>query len=158
MRLKLKFILLAVIPLVGSLALIAAAVSHQERDLASRERALVEAATMASKEAELRHYVALAQSTVQPLYASGRNDDATKQEAIRLLAALDYGSDGYFFLYDMSGRNLMHPRQPELVGQDLWEMRDVNGSPVIQNLIARAREGGGFVRGSRRAAAASGCA
>src|SRR5258706_169379 len=45
----------------------------------------------------------------------------------------------------MAGRNLMHPRQPELVGRDLWDMRDVNGSPVIQNLIARAREGGGFV-------------
>ena len=145
MRLKLKFILLAVIPLVGSLALIAAAVSHQERDLASRERALVEAATMASKEAELRHYVALAQSTVQPLYASGRNDDATKQEAIRLLAALDYGSDGYFFLYDFSGKNLMHPRQPELVGRNLWELRDPSGSPVIQRLIAKARDGGGFV-------------
>ena len=49
MRLKLKVFLLAVIPLVGSLALIALAVSHQARDLAARERALVESATMAAK-------------------------------------------------------------------------------------------------------------
>ena len=146
MRLRLKDFLLAVIPLVGSLALIALAVSHQARDLAARERAVVETATMASKQAELRHYVDLAQSALAPLYGSGRDDEATKHEAIRLLASLDFGSDGYFFLYDMSGRNLMHPRQPELVGQDLWEMRDVEGTPVIQNLIARAREGGGFVR------------
>ncbi|HJV59990.1 MAG TPA: cache domain-containing protein, partial [Albitalea sp.] len=145
MRLKVKIFLLAVIPLVGSLALIALAVSYQARDLASKERALVEAATMASKKAELRHYVDVAQSALAPLYGSGRNDEMTKQEAIRLLASLDFGSDGYFFLYDMAGKNLMHPRQPELVGRDLWDMRDANGTPVIQNLIARAREGGGFV-------------
>lgn len=145
MRLKLKVFLLAVIPLVGSLALIALAVSYQARDLAARERALVETATMASKKAELRHYVDLAQSALAPLYESGRNDEATQQQAIRLLASLDFGSDGYFFLYDMSGKSLMHPRQPELVGRDLWDLRDVNGIPVIQQLIARGREGGGFV-------------
>jgi two-component system NarL family sensor kinase len=146
MRLKLKVFLLAVIPLVGSLALIAMAVGHQARDLAARERALVESSTMASKQAELRHYVDLAQSALAPLYQSGREDEATKEEAIRLLASLDFGSDGYFFLYDMQGKALMHPRQPELVGRDMWEMRDVENTPVIQNLIGRAREGGGFVR------------
>ena len=62
---------------------------------------------MASKEAELRHYVDLAQSIVEPLYSSGRDDDATKEEAIRRLAALDFGSDGYFFLYDMQGKSLV---------------------------------------------------
>jgi two-component system NarL family sensor kinase len=146
MRLKLKVLLLAIVPLIGSLALIALAVVHQARDLAARERALVESATMASKEGELRHYVDMAMSALAPLYESGRNDDATKEQAIRLLASLDFGSDGYFFLYDMAGKNLMHPRQPELVGQDLWQMRDVNGTLVIQSLIARAHEGGGFVR------------
>ena len=145
MRLKLKVFLFAVIPLIASLLLIAVAVRQKENDLAARERAVVEAATMASKQTELRHYVDLAQSTIAPLYASGRDDDATKEQAIRRLASLDYGSDGYFFLYDLAGKNLMHPRQPELVGQPMWDMRDANGEPVIQRLIARAREGGGFV-------------
>ena len=40
----------------------------------------------------------------------------------------------------------MHPRQPELVGQNLWELRDANGSPTIQRLIQRAKNGGGFER------------
>ena len=146
MRLKLKFFLLAVIPFVGSLALIALAVVHQARDLAQRERALVEASTMALKEAELSHYIALARSTVGPLYDSRRDDEATQAEAIRLLSKLDYGHDGYFFVYDVAGRVLMHPRQPELVGQDLWNLRDRNGFPVIQQLIARGHEGGGTVR------------
>ncbi|CAG1013171.1 two-component system, NarL family, sensor kinase [Burkholderiaceae bacterium] len=147
MRLKLKVFLLAVIPLVGSLALIALAVQYQARDLASRERALVEEAIMASKEAELSHYIELARSTIRPLYASHRDDEETRAEAIRLLSALDYdGSDGYFFVYDVAGRALMHPRQPELVGRDLWDMHDVNGFPVIRELIATGHTGGGTVR------------
>lgn len=147
MPLKTKIVLLAVIPLAASVMLIALAVRYQEQDLAHRERQLVEQAYMKSKETELRHYVELALSALQPLYASGRNDDAARQEAIRLLASMDFGSDGYFFLYEMNGTNLMHPRQPELVGKNLWEMRDLNGLPVIQELIAQSRKPeGGFVR------------
>jgi two-component system NarL family sensor kinase len=145
-RLKLKVFLLAVIPLLASVALIAWAVAQQEKDLFERERALVESAYMANKQTELRHYVDLAQSVIAPLYDSGRDDEATRTEAMRLLAALDYGADGYFFLYDMDGRNLMHPRQPELMGRNLWEMRDAQGQPIIQQLIGKAREGGGYVQ------------
>ncbi len=146
MRLKLKVFLLAVIPLLASAVLIAWAVGQQEKNLSQRERALVESAYMANKQTELRHYVDLAQSVIAPLYASGRNDEATQAEAMRLLAALDYGADGYFFLYDMNGRNLMHPRQPELMGRNLWEMRDAQGQPIIQHLIAKARDGGGYAQ------------
>lgn len=147
MPLKTKILLLAVVPLVATLALIAVSVLHQEQDLARRERLLVENAYMKSKEAELRHYVALALSALQPIYRTGRDDEQAKQEALRLLESMDYGSDGYFFLYEQNGKNIMHPRQPELVGTNLWEMRDPNGLLVIQELIAKSKEaGGGFVR------------
>jgi two-component system, NarL family, sensor kinase len=147
MPLKTKILLLAVVPLVATLALIAVSVLHQEKDLARRERLLVENAYMKSKEAELRHYVLLALNALQPIYNTGRDDDAAKQEAIRLLESMDYGSDGYFFLYELNGKNIMHPRQPELVGRNLWEMRDPNGLAVIQELIAKSQEkGGGLVR------------
>ena len=146
MRLRLRFILLAVIPLVTSLALIALAVRQQQQDLYTRERALVESAYMTAKQAELRNYVDIAQSTIAPLYDTFRDDDAIRQEALRLLHSLDYGIDGYFFVFDTAGRSVMHPRQPELVGQDLWELRDSKGLLVVQELIARGHEGGGFVR------------
>ena len=42
---------------------------------------------------------------------------------------MEFGRDGYFFVYDLQGRNLMHPRQPELVGQELWDLRDTQGQP-----------------------------
>jgi two-component system NarL family sensor kinase len=100
---------------------------------------------MAQRRSELRSYVDLAVSVVQPLYDTGRDDEASRAEALRRLAALDYGDDGYFFVYDPQGRSLMHSRQPELVGQQLWELRDSRGRATVQDLIAQARRGGGYV-------------
>jgi two-component system NarL family sensor kinase len=59
---------------------------------------------------------------------------------------MNFGDDGYFYVYDLQGVNLVHPRKHDFVGQDKWELRDPNGLPVIQELIARAHEGGGFQR------------
>jgi two-component system NarL family sensor kinase len=145
MRLRTKILLLAILPLLASLVLIALAVQHQERDLAKREYALVERAYLDARRTELRNYVALAASTVQPLYERGGNEPADREQALRLLASLDYGTDGYFFVYDLQGRVLMHSRQPELLGQNLWDLHDPRGRPTIQRLIAQARAGGGFV-------------
>lgn len=137
-------LLLAILPLVASLALIALAVLSQERQLIEREHALVERAYLDARRSELRNYVALAASTIRPLYDKG-DDEALRTQALGLLASFDYGPDGYFFVYDLAGRVLMHSRQPELVGQDLWALRDPLGRPTIQSLIGQARAGGGFV-------------
>ena len=145
MRLKTKILLLAALPLLAALAVIAFTVQQQDRALAQRERALVERGYMEARRAELRHYVLLAASVVRPLHDSGRDDPAARAEAMRLLSSLDYGHDGYFFLYDLHGTVLAHSRQPELVGQNLWELRDPLGRPTIQRLIAQARAGGGYV-------------
>ena len=145
MRLKTKILLLAALPLLAALAVIAFTVQQQDRALAERERALVERGYMEARRAELRHYVLLAASVVRPLHDSGRDNPAARAEAMRLLSSLDYGHDGYFFLYDLHGTVLAHSRQPELVGQNLWELRDPLGRPTIQRLIAQARAGGGYV-------------
>ncbi|HJV86812.1 MAG TPA: cache domain-containing protein [Noviherbaspirillum sp.] len=146
MKLRQKILLLAITPLIVALVAIALAVRYQAAVLAKQQRTSVEAAYLASKEAELKHFVVLATRSIEHLYESGRHDEATLNEAKAILATLDYGDDGYFFLYDLHGRNLMHPRKPELVGRDLWDLRDTNGSPTIQRLIAQAKAGGGFVR------------
>ncbi|OWW18585.1 cache domain-containing protein [Noviherbaspirillum denitrificans] len=146
MKLRQKIIVLAIAPLIVALIALALAVRYQATILAQQQRASVEAAYLASKEAELKHYVSLAERSIADLVDSGRNDEATKDAAKAILAKLDYGDDGYFFLYDLEGRNLMHPRQPELVGRNLWELRDTKGSPTIQRLIAQAKTGGGYVR------------
>ena len=136
-----RFLLLALLPLLASLALIALAVRQQESELAARERVLVRASYMDARRNELKHYVDLAVSTIGPLLGQ----PGGQQQALRLLSSLDYGPDGYFFVYDLGGRVLMHSRQPELIGQNLWELRDPQGRPTIQQLIAQARAGGGYV-------------
>jgi two-component system NarL family sensor kinase len=143
MQLRTKIVTLAALPLLLALVLVTLAVRHQERDLAQRERTLIEQSHMAQRRSELRSYVALALSTVQPLYDSGRQDEATRAEALRRLAALDYGNDGYFFVYDLEGRSLMHSRQPELVGRSLWDLRDSQGRYTIQDLLRGAQQSGG---------------
>jgi two-component system NarL family sensor kinase len=130
---------------VASVGLIALNQRQQEEDLAQSQQALVKAAFMDTAKTELRHVVALALSTISPLYNTGRDDEEIKQQAMRQLAALDYGSDGYFFLYNDEGVNLMHPRQPELVGKNLRRMRDENGQFPIQMMMDKAKAGGGFV-------------
>lgn len=146
MKLRQKVIFLAIAPLILALCAIALAVRHQAITLAAQQRATIQQAYLASKESELKHYVALASHSIAHLYQSGRRDPATLEEAKRILSSLSYGDDGYFFIYDLHGNSLMHPRQPELVGQNLWNMKDANGSPTIQRLLARARAGGGFER------------
>ncbi|GAA5185664.1 cache domain-containing protein [Niveibacterium umoris] len=144
MQLRLKVLILAVAPLLLAIAAVAAVVRIESRALAEAELAAVEPVLLAARKAELQHYVQLALGAVERLHGNG-DDQAARTEALATLARLDYGRDGYFFVYDLAGRNLMHPRQPELVGQDLWNLRDPQGTPTIQRLIAQAKAGGGFV-------------
>ncbi|MDG0834477.1 histidine kinase [Pelomonas saccharophila] len=141
MSLRGRLFLLALLPLLASLALIAFAVRQQERELAAREQALVRVSYMDARRTELKHYVDLAVSTIKPLLGA----PGGPQQALKLLSSLDYGPDGYFFVYDLQGRVLMHSRQAELVGQNLWELRDPQGRPTIQQLIHQAQAGGGYV-------------
>ena len=145
MKLRGKLLLVAIVPLIVAMALTAVVLRQQQHDLARRQQALVRSAYTEITQTELRHYVALALSTISPLYNTGRDDEETKRAAMRQLAQLDYGPDGYFFLYDFDGTNLMHPRQPELVGKNLLGLRDARGLLAIRAMIDKARAGGGFV-------------
>nr|WP_198980141.1 cache domain-containing protein [Herbaspirillum sp. ASV7] len=146
MKLRQKIIFLAIVPLCLAFTAIALVVRYQAVELGRQQRAAIEAAYLASKNTELRHYVDLAQHALSHLYDTGRSDEAIKEEARRILADLEFGDDGYFFVYDEKGRSIMHPRQPELVGSEMWNWRDASGSLTIQHLIERAHEGGGYER------------
>ena len=145
MNLRAKLLLVATVPLVMAFVLTAWVMRWEQASLGKRQQELVRSAYSNATRAELRHYVALALSTVSPLYNTGRDDDDVRRLAMQQLVNLDYGPDGYFFLYDYDGKCLMHPRQPELVGQYLLDQKDARGFPVIRRLVETARSGGGFV-------------
>lgn len=146
MQLKHKIAALSILPLLLAVAVVCALVLLQNQRLAEQQAKLIESSILASKQAELKNYVEMALSTIAPLYDSGLDDEATKQQVLAALARFSFGSDGYFFVYDRSGRNLMHPRQRELVGKNMWNMTDPDGLPVIQALMHSAETGEGFQR------------
>ena len=146
MKLRQKIILFAITPLLIAFAGIVVAVFYQTTALAKLQRNTVEQAYLASKETELKHYIKLGTAAITHLYNAKHQEINTQQEAKKILSALDFGDDGYFYVYDLHGQNLMHPRQPELVGKNLWTLSDPEGNFTIQNLTAKALTGGGVVR------------
>jgi Cache domain len=46
-----------------------------------------------------------------------------------------FQGDMYLFIYDLKGKNVVHPVQPEFEGQDLIDLQDINGKPVIRLII-----------------------
>lgn len=143
--LRRKWLFLALLPFIVAMATIAVAVSLQANALSLSEQHVVATAYRSSKEVELRNYVALAESLVAPLYDSGRNDNETKAQVLSALSKLNFGDDGYFFVYDLQGNVLMHPRMADIVGTNLWSIHDPHGAPTIQLLLNKAKSGGGFV-------------
>lgn len=145
MQLRLKIFLLSIVPMSIALGSVIVTVHTQTVKLAKQERDLVESTYLASREAELRAHVKLAQSSIAPLVKDASNP-LRQAEAMAILGRLEYGKDGYFFVYDMKGNNLVHPRQPDLVGKNLWDMKDPFGDSPIQKLLEATRNGGGIVR------------
>lgn len=144
--LKTKAIWLGIVPLVAAIGAMGGLLWLQAQSLEREQARLQEEALLAVKREDLRHYTQLALTSIDHLYATGRNDAATMQAAQQILRVMNFGEDGYFFVYDLSGRNLVHPRLKHLEGRDLRDLQDEQGVYVIRELIARALEGGGFQR------------
>ena len=145
MQLRLKIFLLSIVPMTIALGSVILTVHNQTVKLAKQERDLVESTYLASREAELRAHVTLAQSSIAPLVKDTSNP-LRQADAMAILGRLEYGKDGYFFVYDMQGNNLVHPRQPDLVGKNHLDLKDPFGDSPIQKLLEATRNGGGIVR------------
>lgn len=145
MKLRQKIILFAIVPLLLALCAISLTVFYQGNFLANQEREVIKATYLATKDSELKNYVAVAKLAISHLYESGKSDAATQDAAKAILERLEYSVDGYFFLYDyQDGTLLMHPKQKEKVGTNMIAEKDQNGKPLIKDLIEIARKGDGF--------------
>lgn len=145
--LKAKILLLSILPLILVTVAITMISLSQARILSEQEINTFEENLLNSKHQELQHYVALAMNSIAYIVDKAEpGDKEAEAEVKRILQGLTYGDDGYFFLYDRQGRNLVHPIQPELVGQNLIDLQDSNGKYVIRDLIDLAEKGGGFYR------------
>lgn len=145
MRLRSMVMLLAAVPLVLSIAAVVWIVRQQSVQLARAQISAVQPILRQAREDELKHFVQVGRGAISNLYMKAGNDPGAQREALELLRRMDFGEDNYFFVYDLHGNSLMHPRLPNLEGHSQWELRDGAGHPIIQQLIHQARSGGGFV-------------
>ena len=88
MKLRRKIVFLAITPLILALCAIALAVWHQATLLGQQQHASIQAAYLASKEAELKHDIAVATRSIAHLHESGRNDAATLGDCQRGTSAI----------------------------------------------------------------------
>ncbi|MDN5099856.1 cache domain-containing protein [Aliarcobacter butzleri] len=68
-----------------------------------------------------------------------------KAKALEDISKIRFGQDGYFFVYDYDGTNIMHPINPALVGKNLMENKSKKGVYYIKDLIEAAKKGGGTI-------------
>jgi len=52
----------------------------------------------------------------------------------------------YLYVYDEKLNNLAHGGNPKLVGKNLWDMKDMKGRTLNQDLLKAAKRGGGEVQ------------
>ncbi len=147
MNLRHQILALTLAPLIVAILVITAVVTFQSAELARASIATFERNMLRAKEAELLNLTNMAVSAIREVYENaGEHDEAAKTKVREVLSTLDYGVDGYFFVYDYEGTNLVHPRQAYRNGVNWLQLTDADGDRVIYNLIERAKAGGGLHR------------
>ncbi len=140
-----KLFLLATLPLLLAVSAISVLVVQQSRQLAEREIAALESQLIEAKKAELKNYVTLARAAFYSVYAAATPSDRRAQTRVtQILAAMTYGTEGYFYVYDYDGTNLVAPLQTDLITRNWQGLADSAGTPVVDRLIENARKGGGY--------------
>ncbi len=140
-----KLFLTATLPLILAAVVISVLVTLQSRQLAEREIRNLENQLIAAKRAELKNYLSIARTAFVNIYGRAAPDDEDAKLMItQILSGMLYGQDGYFFVYDYDGNNLVSPRQTHLIGSNWTGLTDPNGIAITDKLITLARSGGGY--------------
>ncbi len=140
-----KLSLVAAIPLIAAVAAIALVVAYESRATAESEIQALERRLIEAKKDELRNYVTQARNGFAYIYGRASPDDEVAKNLItQILSAMIYGKDGFFFVYDYDGNNLVSPRQTEFINRNWVGLTDSDGTPVVDEFIRLARQGAGW--------------
>ncbi|MEK0274584.1 methyl-accepting chemotaxis protein [Vibrio vulnificus] len=92
---------------------------------------------MRMKKEELKNYLQMAKSAVQPLL----DRNASLEEALPTLRLLEYGGSGYVFGYDSKGTRIVVGKSNQGIGENFINMQDQKGNYLIKDLIKNAKTG-----------------
>lgn len=142
---KAKILLLVLIPLILVSTALTVLAIYQATELGERNLTAFSDKIYDLRRNELKNYTEMALTSVEHIYNSENKDDPKVQEAAKtILRNLAYGSDGYIFVYDYQGTNVVLPTKPHIEGKNLWDIKDKDGVFLIRELVERAQEGGGY--------------
>jgi two-component system NarL family sensor kinase len=146
MNLSQKIQLLSILPLMVAMLVVALVTESQFEKLSTQTTSSFRESITNSRKQELKNYISLALSSIDHIYKNNNQDnDAAKELVIDILTNLEYGADGYFFVYKNNGDNVVHPRQSFRIGENWWDLQDQNGQFIIRDLIQNAKDKAGFV-------------
>ena len=147
MNITQKIQLIAALPL-GIAMLLVILVTHFQFNKLSMDTAKAyKDGVIKQRQQELHNYTSLALSSIDHLYNNHNIDsDSAQKLAKDVLTNLAYDEDGYFFAYTSQGDGVVHPKQPYRIGQNWWELKDARGTPLIQQLISNAQDGGDYLQ------------
>lgn len=137
MRLSTRMQFLVGLTLLGLVTLSAVAIHH------------IRQAMIEERQQEIEHLVQVGIGILQyhhELVASGAaSEPEAKKLAANALRGLRFGHDDYFFGFDTTGTYVVHGGNAKMEGQNKIDLKDVNGRPIIRDLIAAGQAGGGYV-------------
>lgn len=143
--LKNKMLLLAVLPMATVVLLLMLLIYGQMRAMGAEEITQFRADMLREKQDALEHHVAIAVSAAAPYMTSSSPDAAQLEAAKAVIRAMKFSDDGYMFVYDLDGVNIVHGSNQALEGRNLIDLKDPNGVLLIRELIEAGKKGGGFV-------------
>ena len=89
--------------------------------------------------------LALVEHHHQHFRSGAATEDEARSAAKESLRNVRYGPKDYFFIIDTQHVYVLLPPNTAFEGQDKKDMKDARGKPLIQEIVATANRGGGFV-------------
>lgn len=134
-RIKMRLWLMAALALVGVVVITVIALY------------MFKHAVLEEKELQTRKLVESVHSILvdqHGLIAKGIKDEATaKADALKIIKAIRYDKNNYFWVNNMDAKMVMHPIKPSLDGQDLSNSTDPNGKKIFVEMVKAVKDGGG---------------
>ena len=146
LTLKMKVVLLALVPVVLFALVLSGAAAKVLQNLAAQEVEETRERLLEESRSELQHYVQIALGSVQALYdGAAQGDMASREQAIAVLSKIKFGKDGYFFGHDSNVVRLFRGDSPVDVGKSLADRRDPNGVYINRELVNVAKNNSYYV-------------
>jgi methyl-accepting chemotaxis protein len=106
----------------------------------------VERGLVQQKYAEMRSQVDVAVSVMNFELERGTKGEVTPEQARRNAAEairpMRFAGQEYFYVYDMTGKNIMHPIRRDFEGKDMSGLKDENGVLIVKGFIDVVKSNG----------------